>query len=99
MGLILRDRIFSGLNKLFGYPESIQNCVSYEAERIHNNRDYGDDILKDAGSWHLLLQISPYCKAFDFFKDFGDATIYFMIHDNDLKNGNFDNCQVVCQST
>jgi len=86
-------------NKILGYPDSIQNCVSYEAERIKNNRDYDDAIYEEAQNWMLLLQISPYCKKFNFFEKFGDGSIYFMIRKDDFRKRSFDNCQVVVQNT
>jgi uncharacterized protein YwqG len=99
MTLLLEGQMVVEVNKLFGYPDSVQHCVSYEAERIFNNREYSDEIYKDAVEWTLLLQISPYCKRFSFFDDFGDGTIYYMIRKEDLARGNFDQCQIVVQST
>lgn len=87
------------VNKLFGYPQSIQNCVAYEAERLYHQRDYSDEIYKDAANWSLLLQVSPYCKWFNIFNDIGDSSIYYMIRNEDLEQGNFDNCQIVWQCT
>lgn len=87
------------LNKFLGYPDNIQNCVSYEAERIFNKRDYSDQMDKDAINWHLLLQVSPYCKWFKFFDKFGDGSIFFMIRKDDLEANNFTNCQLVVQNT
>lgn len=86
-------------NKLFGYPDNVQDCVAYEAERIKEGLDYSDKIYKTAVNWQLLLQISPYCYPFHFFETFGDGTIYFMIKKEDLAKGNFDAVQVVVQNT
>ncbi|MCB9317044.1 MAG: DUF1963 domain-containing protein [Lewinellaceae bacterium] len=86
-------------NKFLGYPDNVQGCVAYEAERIKNNREYSDGIYIDAADWRLILQISPYCKWFSFFDGFGDGTIYFMIRKKDLAVGNFDAVQVVVQNT
>lgn len=97
--LLLSDLSDKEVNKLFGYPDNVQGCVAYEAERIKNNREYSDDIYEDAVNWRLLLQVSPYCKWFKFFDEFGDGAIYFMIKQNDLQAGNFDDVQVVVQST
>ncbi len=99
MRLILGDKIDEEVNKFLGYPDSVQNCVSYEAERIFNQRDYSDEIFKDAINWCLLLQISPYCKWFKFFDEFGDGSIYYMIRKKDLEVGDFTKCQVIVQST
>ncbi len=77
MHFILGENINSEVNKFLGYPDSIQNCVAYEAERIFNNRAYSDEIFNEAIDWCLLLQVSPYCKWFDFFDEFGDGSIYF----------------------
>ncbi|MCB0649823.1 MAG: DUF1963 domain-containing protein [Saprospiraceae bacterium] len=99
MQLLLGDKTDHEVNKLFGFPDSVQNCVSYEAERVFNQRDYSDDIYKDAVNWTLLLQVSPYCKWFGFFDEFGDGSIYYMIKHEDLENGNFENCQVIVQNT
>lgn len=97
--LVLGEEIDEAVNKLLGYPDSVQNCVAYEAERIFNKREYSDEIYKDAKDWCLLLQISPYCKWFKFFDDFGDGSIYFMIRKGDLESGEFKNCQVVVQNS
>lgn len=97
--LLLSDLSGKEVNKLFGYPDNVQGCVAYEAERIKNNREYSDAIYEDAVNWRLLLQVSPYCKWFKFFDEFGDGAIYFMIRNNDLQAGNFDDVQVVVQST
>lgn len=99
MQLILGDKIDEVMNKFLGYPDSIQNCVSYEAERMFNQRDYSDEIFKEAINWCLLLQISPYCKWFKFFDEFGDGSIYFMIREKDLELGDFTKCQVIVQNT
>lgn len=99
MQLIIGDEIDEEVNKFLGYPDSIQNCVSYEAERIFNKREYSDEIYKDATNWCLLLQISPYCEWFKFFDEFGDGSIYYMIRKEDLDAGDFSKCQVVVQST
>jgi hypothetical protein len=99
MQLIIGDEIDEEANKILGYPDSIQNCVSYEAERIFNKREYSDEIYEDATKWCLLLQVSPYCKWFKFFDEFGDGSIYYMIRKQDLELGDFTNCQVVVQNT
>lgn len=97
--LIIGDNVEEEVNKFLGYPDSIQNCVSYEAERIFNKREYSDEIYQDAINWCLLLQVSPYCKWFKFFNGFGDGSIYYMIRKQDLELGDFSNCQVVVQKT
>ncbi len=99
MQLVLGEESDEEVNKFLGYPDSIQNCVSYEAERIFNKRKYSDEIFEDALNWHLLLQVSPYCKWFKFFDQFGDGTIYFMIRKNDLESNKFKHCQLVVQNT
>jgi len=99
LNIIGKDIFEEELNKIFGYPDSIQNCVSYEAELNFNNREHSEEIYVDAINWMLLLQVSPYCKSFSFFDDFGDGSIYYMIRKQDFENGNFDNCQVIVQST
>jgi len=99
MQLIIGDEVEEEVNKFLGYPDSIQNCVSYEAERIYNKREYSDEIFQDAKNWCLLLQVSPYCKWFKFFDGFGDGSIYYMIRKQDLELGDFSNCQVVVQNT
>ncbi len=97
--IVDKSSIGEEVNKIFGYPDSIQNCVSYEAERIKNKREYSDEIYEDAQHWMLLLQISPYCKKFNFFEKFGDGSIYFMIRKKDFLEENFENCQVIVQNT
>lgn len=99
MQLIIGEEMDQDVNKFLGYPDSIQNCVSYEAERIFNKREYSDEIFEDATNWFLLLQISPYCEWFKFFDEFGDGSIYYMIRKEDLEIGDFTNCQVVVQNT
>lgn len=86
-------------SRLFGYPDSIQNCASFEAERLKSGKDYPEVSFEDAKRWKLLLQISPYSGTFRFFEDFGDGTIYFMIREDDLAAGNFNDIQVVVQNT
>ncbi len=99
MNLILGESSDTEFNKFLGYPTSIQNCVSYDAERLHHHRDYENYINDAAVHWNLLLQVSPYCKWFNFFDTFGDGTIYYMIRSEDFNSCNFDNCQVVIQNT
>lgn len=99
--------------KLFGYPDSVQNCASFEAERIKNKKDftnvnfandverikYTEEIIAKAVKWKLLLQISPYSSSLRFFEDFRDGTIYYMIKEDDLAGGNFSDIQLVVQNT
>lgn len=102
MQLIIGDGIdeeMEEVNKFLGYPDSIQNCVSYEAEIIFNNREYSDEVYQDAINWCLLFQVSPYCTWFKFFDKFGDGSIYYLIRKQDLEIGDFSNCQVVVQNT
>ena len=84
--------------KLFGYPDLIERCVSFEAERLKSNKAYMKINWETSSNWMLLLQISPLKGEFDFFKDFGSGMIYFMIKKNDLKRGSFDDVQVVVQT-
>ena len=97
--LTIGDKAEGAVNKFLGYPDSVQNCVSYEAERIFNKREYSEEIVKDAINWCLLLQVDPYCKWFQFFDEFGDGAIYYMIRKEDLEKGDFSNCQIVVQNT
>lgn len=86
-------------NKIGGYPNSVQGCVAYEAEQIFHSRKPGDDFYAEASKWQLMLQVSPYCKWFSFFDQFGDGSIYYMIRKIDLEEGNFDRAQLVVQNT
>lgn len=86
-------------DKIWGYPNNVQHCVAFEAERMYNKRDYNDDLYQEATQWQLILQISPYCHWFKFFDEFGDGTIYYMIRQKDLENGDFNNVQVIVQNT
>ncbi len=97
--VIIKDYAFQSYNKFLGYPEPIQNCVAYEAERITNNRDYSKNIVLDAVDWMLLLQVDSDCKWFDFFEELGGGTIYFMIKKEDYMKSDFDKIQVVIQNT
>lgn len=99
MQLVLGDKAMEDVNKFLGYPDNIQSCVSYEAERTFHNLRYSDEIYKDAINWVLLLQVSPYCHWFDFFDEFGDEAIYYMIKKEDLEAGDFTKCQVIVQNT
>jgi len=99
MQLIMGEEAEEIVNKFLGYPDSIQNCVSYEAERIFNRPEFSREIYKDAVNWSLLLLVSPYCKWFEFFDEFGDGSIYFMIRKKDLQSGDFSKCQLVVQNT
>ncbi|MBL7781914.1 MAG: DUF1963 domain-containing protein [Saprospiraceae bacterium] len=97
--LIRTNRNSSELNKLFGYPDNIQNCVAYWAERQFSQREHSDDIFRDAAEWQLLLQLSPYKHWFPIFDAIGDANLYFMIRKKDWMEGNFNHIQLISQST
>lgn len=99
ISIMLGEFGFYEVNKILGYENSIQDAAAFDAEYIKNNRDYNDNFNEEATRWCLLLQISPYCKWFDFFDTFGDGTIYFMIKKEDLKSRNFSDCQLVVQNT
>lgn len=99
MKLALGEFVDHEVNKLFGYPDSIQQCVAFEAERIKRQKEHDEISYEDAADWILLLQVSPYCQWFNFFDEFGDGTIYYLIRQQDLLNGHFDNCQLVIQNT
>ncbi len=97
--LTMEQYIDEEVNKFLGYPDNVQNCVAYEAERIFNSRVHSDEISQDAIDWQLLFQVSPMCREFNFFEEFGFGTIYYMIKEEDLKSGDFSKCQLVVQST
>lgn len=90
---------FEHWNKFLGYPQNVQGCVAYEAERLKEGLDYTEDIYRAAVAWELLLQVSPYSREFNFTKTFGHGEIYFMIRRKDLEAGNFQEAQLVVQST
>lgn len=90
---------FESYNKIFGYPDNVQSCVAFEAERLKEGLEYSEDIYDAAVEWQLLLQVAPYCRKFNFIDTFGDGQIYFMIRRRDLASGNFSNVQLVVQST
>lgn len=93
------DGFLAGNSKLFGYPDSVQGCAAYEADRLSTDQQYSDEHFTGGLDWQLLLQISPSTHDFKFFDHFGDGTIYFMIRKKDLLAGNFDQVQVVVQGT
>ncbi len=90
---------FEHWNKFLGYPQNVQGCVAYEAERLKEGLDHTEDIYRAAVAWELLLQVSPYSREFNFTKTFGYGEIYFMIRRKDLEEGNFQDVQLVVQST
>lgn len=90
---------FESYNKLFGYPDNVQSCVAFEAERLKEGLEYSEEVYATATEWQLLLQVSPYCYKFKFVDTFGDGTMYFMIRKRDLAAGNFAEVQLVVQST
>lgn len=99
-GLLLDDFNWSSeVNKLFGYPDSVQASADYEAEHVHHSRPYEEISDSDAAQWSLLLQVSPYCHWFPFFGPFGGGNLYFMIREKDLAHGKFDEVQLIVQST
>jgi hypothetical protein len=97
--LIINEYEFKDYNKIMGYPNQVQDCVSFEAQRIKNNLDYTETTFKDSAEWILLLEINPSAKEFNFYENFGDGHIYFMIRKQDFLNGIFHNVQVVVQNT
>lgn len=87
------------VNKLLGYPDSIQGCIAMEAERSSKNSEFGAVKAESAACWHLLLQVSPYCHWLNIFDEIGDATLYYMISDADWTAGDFSRVQLVAQNT
>ena len=84
--------------KVFGYPNSLQSCVSYEVAKIKLNSDDLKVISKEAEDWRLLYQIQE-TDITELADEFGHGWIYFMIHKDDLAIANFNNVQVVVQGT
>lgn len=97
--LIINDYEFQEYNRIMGYSRPVQNCVAFEAHRIKNNLEFSKITPKNAMEWMMLLEIHPDAKDFNFFKDFGDGSIYFMIKKNDFQAANFEDVQVVVQNT
>lgn len=97
----LVDRPDCERNQVWGHAGQVQGCVCYFAEMQFSGRGYSDENKEKAENWQLLLQISPYAPGsdFEFFKKFGDGTIYFVIQKKDFEAGNFDEVQVVVQNT
>ena len=97
-------------NKLFGYPDVIQNPMESECEtvtrgyRIGNPEDSAKipekekaDIKAKADEWILLFQMGT-VNDDGYELMFGDCGyIYFWIKKTDLKNGNFDNIWLILQ--
>ncbi|NNF34131.1 MAG: DUF1963 domain-containing protein [Saprospiraceae bacterium] len=90
LGLGRKHRI-----QFLGYPQSEMTCVAFEAESLFHQKAYSSIHYRDASQWQLLLQISPQTYRFTFFETFGEATIYYLIKNQDLKDGNFSRVQVV----
>lgn len=97
--VLMNDSFEAEVNKISGYPDSVQNCVAFEAEMLRSGKGFGEVKYSDATEWQLLLQVSPYCKWFEVFDEIGDSTIYVMIRREDLENEMFENCQIVTQCT
>ena len=90
-------------HKLLGYADIIQNEILTEAERVSRGLYCGDgesyqntpdgveeDILKHAGDWMLLCQLSTITKG-DFEFMFGDCgMLYFYIRKESLAAMNFN---------
>lgn len=95
-------------SNLLGFPISVQNDVRFEAEFLSRQGQWTNDvseneklskqIMPHIDDWQLLLQIenAEYIGLGNFLSDAG---IYFMIRKKDLENNNFDNVQVILQST
>lgn len=90
LGLGRKHRI-----QFLGYPQSKVTCVAFEAESLYHQKAYSSIHYRDASQWQLLLKLSPQAYRFPFFDTFGDATIYYLIRNRDLKDGNFSRVQVV----
>lgn len=84
------------INKWMGYPDNIQHCVAMEAQNL---AQIAHGISGEASDWQLYLQISPYCKWFDFYDEFGDATLYLMMKEDDWAEQRFEHAVCVGQCT
>jgi hypothetical protein len=77
-----------------GFPNAIQECVTYEVLHALNE----DASPAKAAKWLLLFQLDPYALSVSI-PNLGTQSIYFLIHENDLKSGNLENIKVVLQDT
>lgn len=84
------------INKWMGYPDNIQHCVAIEAQNL---AQIAHGTSGEASDWQLYLQISPYCKWFDYFDEIGDATFYLMMKENDWAEQRFEHAVCVGQCT
>jgi uncharacterized protein YwqG len=92
-----RDEIETGLFKLLGYGDFIQDDICYDCEKIAGNKN-AENVRDEYLKWQLLLQLDS-LETPDF-PMWGDAgQLYFAIREDDLKNRNFDKCHMVLQCT
>lgn len=87
-------------NKLLGYPDLIQGDVFDTAATIHMRRsgntkfsstkEYRAAFQSELKKWMLLFQIDSDDQADVMWGDVG--RVYFVIRDEDLERGDFENC-------
>jgi uncharacterized protein YwqG len=95
----------SNLSFLLGHPDQIQGDMQLECALVTNGIYCGDPsgysdprvgtLKKGAGSWRLLLQVFSESSAGMMWGDLG--CLYYWIHEDDLKAGNFDRVWTILQ--
>lgn len=90
-------------SQLFGNPQALQGTVSFHwaIKSLGLSYQFSDDLLKnirdEEEKYLLLLQID--FSDMKITEDFGDGVFYFGIKKEDLINYNFDNVELIYQST
>lgn len=93
------------IHKLFGHPDQIQGDMQIECQLVSHGLYCGDssgyndpraeELLNDAPSWRLLLQIDSDDRAGMMWGDVG--RLYFWIHERDLARRAFENAWLILQ--
>lgn len=89
-----------GVHQLLGWYNGIQNNLLEldfnESTRMKDMNELTSDEIKEALKWKLLFVFSS-DKALDYNLMDG-GVVYFFIHEDDLKQGNFNNVQVIAET-
>ncbi|MEK3789943.1 YwqG family protein [Paenibacillus sp. FSL K6-1230] len=93
------------IHRFLGHPDPIQGDMQLQTQLVSNGINCGDafgyrdprreELEPGAEGWKLLLQIDSVEELGLIWGDFG--MIYFWIHEDDLKNGDFERVCVILQ--
>lgn len=96
--LLVEHIVWGEITKIGAYSDAVQSCVLEELRyRMSQVEIPGANVLTK--NWTLLLQLTPNVVKTPFYEKFGYGSIYFLIPEDDLKIGNFDNVEIVVQGT